>query len=174
MRAHHFFTAALAAAIFSTSCASLGSLARIVTPPRFAQAPGERTEIQLLAPGLGGRLGGASIRIWAHVTNPNPFGIRLNTLDGDLYLEGTHAAVASFPLGLPLGANADSVVPFDVRIDFAEVPVLGNALRRAVAGQPIAFRLDGTVSIDAGALGTPSFGPSTWLSGELDTRRAVR
>ena len=56
-----------------------------------------------------GRLGGASVRIWAHITNPNPFGIRLSTLDGDLYLEGVRAANASFPLGLTLNARGDSV-----------------------------------------------------------------
>jgi hypothetical protein len=160
-------------AVMSTSgiaCASLGSLAKIISPPTFEQARGERTEVQLLPPGRSGRLGGASVRIWAHVTNPNPFGIRLSTLDGDLYLEGTRAAIASFPLGLPLAARGDWVVPLDLKIDFAEVPALGGALRRAIAGEPIAFRLDGTVSIDAGPLGRPSFGPSRWLSGELDTR----
>jgi len=37
----------------------------------------------------------------------------------------------------------------------------------------IAFRLDGTVSIDAGPLGQPSFGPSTWLRGDLATRGLI-
>jgi late embryogenesis abundant protein len=177
MRPHRLgvAAAAVAALTLSTSCASLGSLdalSRIIAPPTFEQARGERTEVQLVPPGAAGRLGGASIRIWAHVANPNPFGIRLSTLDGDLYLEGTRAAVASFPLGLPLEPRGDSVVPLDIRIDFADVPALGGALRRAVAGDPVAFRLDGTVSIDAGRFGQPSFGPSTWLSGDLDTRRA--
>jgi hypothetical protein len=151
-------------------CATLGPLARIISPPAFEQARGERTEIRLLPPGQSGRLGGASLRIWAHITNPNPFGIRLSTLDGDLYLEGARAANASFPLGLTLNARGESVVPLDLRIDFSEVSALGGALRRALAGEAIPFRLDGTVSIDAGPLGQPSFGPSTWLRGELDTR----
>jgi late embryogenesis abundant protein len=159
---------ASATSIACASMGSLGSLGRLITPPRFEQARGEATEVRLLSPGAGGgRLGGAAVRIWTRVTNPNPFGIRLSTLDGDLYLEDTHAALASFPLGLPLGANADSVIPLDLRIDFAEVPALGSALRRAVAGEPVAFRLDGTVSVDAGPLGQPSFGPSTWLRGCL-------
>jgi hypothetical protein len=162
--------ATVALSMCAIGCASLGSLARMISPPRFEQASGERTEIQLLPPGPDSRFGGASVRIWAHVTNPNPFGIRLSTLDGNLFLEGTHAALASLPLGLPLGARGDTVVPLDLRIDFAEVQSLGAALRRAIAGQPVGFRLDGTVSIDAGPLGRPSFGPSTWLSGELDTR----
>lgn len=167
----------VAGAIIFPSCASLGSLgslARIIVPPTFEQARDERTEVQLTPPGLGGRLGGASIRIWTRVKNPNPFGIRLSTLDGDLYLEGTRAAIASFPLGLPLDARGDSIVPLDIRIDFADVPALGSALQRAAVGEPVAFRLDGTVTIDAGSLGQPSFGPSTWLRGELDTRRAIR
>ena len=154
-------------------CATLGPLARIISPPAFEQAPGERTEVQLLPPGQGGRLGGASIRIWTHITNPNPFGIRLSTLDGDLYLEGARAANASFPLGLTLNARGESVVPLDLRLDFSEVSALSGALRRALAGESIPFRLDGTVTIDAGPLGQPSFGPNTWLRGELDTRAVV-
>jgi hypothetical protein len=159
--------------IGGVGCATLGSLARIIAPPQFEQAPGERAEVQLLPPGSAGRLGGASVRIWTRITNPNPFGIRLSTLDGDLYLEGVRAANASFPLGLTLNARGDSVVPLDLRIDFSEVSALGGALRRALAGEAIPFRLDGTVSVDAGPLGQPSFGPSTWLRGDLDTRGLI-
>ena len=121
-------------------CATLGPLARIISPPQFEQAPGEQAEVRLLPPGSAGRLGGASVRIWTHITNPNPFGIRLSTLDGDLYLEGVRAANASFPLGLTLNARGDSVVPLDLRIDFSEVSALSGALRRALAGEAIPFR----------------------------------
>ena len=159
--------------ICGVGCATLGPLARMISPPRFEQAPGERTEVQLLPPGQAGGLGGASVRIWTHITNPNPFGIRLSTLDGDLYLEDVRAANGSFPLGLTLNARGDSVVPLDLRIDFSDVSALGGALRRALAGEAIPFRLDGTVSIDAGPLGQPSFGPSTWLRGDLDTRGLI-
>ena len=160
---------AVGVSICGAGCATLGPLARIISPPQFEQAPGEQAEVRLLPPGSAGRLGGASVRIWTHITNPDPFGIRLSTLDGDLYLEGVRAANASFPLGLTLNARGDSVVPLTA-IDFSEVSALGGALRRALAGEAIPFRLDGTVSIDAGPLGQPSFGPSTWLRGELDTR----
>jgi hypothetical protein len=157
----------------SISCASAGALgtlaARIITPPRFEQAADRRPEVSLTGPGVDRGFGGATVRIWTHVTNPNPFGIRLRMLDADLYLDAAHAAVAGFPEGLQLGANDDSILPIDLRIDYRDVPALG-ALGRAVRGDRVEYRLDGTITIDAGPLGQPSFGPTTWLRGDLGGR----
>ena len=47
---------------------------------------------------------------------------------------------------------------------------LGNALSRAVAEGAVDYSLDGTVTVDAGLLGQPSFGPSNLLRGTIDTR----
>jgi len=102
--------------IGGVGCATLGSLARIIAPPQFEQAPGERAEVQLLPPGSAGRLGGASVRIWTRITNPNPFGIRLSTLDGDLYLEDVRAANGSFPLGLTLSSTCVYWTTLDGRL----------------------------------------------------------
>src|SRR5205809_1047650 len=73
------------------------------------------------------------------------------------------AVVSTWGIGCaPLGPLARILSPP------AFEAALGGALRRALAGEAIPFRLDGTVSIDAGPLGQPSFGPSTWLRGDLD------
>jgi hypothetical protein len=42
---------------------------------------------------------------------------------------------------------------------------------RAVTGQTVGYRLDGTIGVDAGALGTPTFGPMTLLRGDAQVRR---
>ena len=152
-------------------CAALEGLRGLIQPPQFSEVEGQPSEIRLLGPGQGaGPLGGAAIRLYTRVRNPNPFGLTLSTLAGELFLEGGRAAQADFPLGLPLTAGGDAVVPLDLRVSFADIPGLADAIRRAVSGQPLDYRLDGTVGVDAGQLGTPTFGPMTLLTGEISTR----
>src|SRR3954471_20979653 len=95
------------------ACAELNKLGSLVQPPHFEQAPGQRAEIRLLGPAGGRPLGGAGVRLWAKVSNPNAFGLTLGTLKGTLYLEDSRAADAEFPLGLPLAARQEAVVPID-------------------------------------------------------------
>lgn len=107
------------------------------------------------------------IRLWTEVTNPNPFGLTLGTLDGTLFLEGGRAASAAFPLGLPLRPGEQSVVPLDLSISFADVPGLADVVRRAARRETIAYRLEGTIGVDAGRLGQPVFGPMTLVRGDF-------
>ena len=115
-------------------------------------------------------MGGAGVRIWLQVTNPNPFGFTLSTIDADLILEGNHAATGNFPLGLPLTAGQETVIPLDLSISFADVPALSRSIGRLATGGTAAYQLDGTVGIEAGRFGTPTFGPMTLTTGELHVR----
>jgi LEA14-like dessication related protein len=123
--------------------------------------------VRILGPSVSQPLGGAGVRIWTRVTNPNPFGLTLGTLRGTLRLESTQAADVDFPLGLPLRSGEDTVVPIDLTISFADIPGLAEVIRQAAARQPVEYRLDGTIGVDAGSLGQPMFGPMTLLTGEL-------
>ena len=154
-------------AVLTTACASLEGLRAFVQPPRFEEAPGRDPEIRLT--GLGGTsaVSGARVRLWAHVTNPNRFGLTLGTLRGTLSLEGTPAAEIDFPLGLPLQPGEGTDVPIDITIDFRDLPGLGRTIGRAIAREPIAYEVEGTIGVSAGALGEPTFGPMTLLSGEI-------
>ena len=155
------------AALLVAGCATLGPLAQLVQPPRFEQADDQPAEIRLVAPSLRMPTGGAGVRIWLEVTNPNPFGFTLSTVDATLALEGSQAATGAFPLGLPLQAGQQSVVPLDLSISFADVPGLAGVARQIAAGNAIDYQLDGTVGIDAGRLGMPTFGPMLLTRGEL-------
>lgn len=157
---------AVAAAALS-ACATLGELRGIVQPPSFAEARDRPAEITFRPPSPQRPLGGAAVRLWTEVTNPNAFGVTLTTLDGALFLEGRHAADASFPLGLPLGAREQSVVPLDLSIDYSDLPGLADVIRRAARREQVAYRLDGTIGIDVGRLGQPVFGPMTLLQGDF-------
>ena len=150
-----------------TSCAALENLRAFVQAPKFEEAPGQRAEIRLHGPTSSDPLGGAAIRLWTQVSNPNAFGFTLGTLRGTLNIEDSRAANVDFPLGLPLRAGEQAVVPIDLSISFSDLPGLANVLRRAANRQPLAYHLEGTIGVDAGQLGQPVFGPMTLLRGEM-------
>jgi hypothetical protein len=158
---------AVAVALPSPACESLGPLANFVQAPRFENVPDQPAEFRLAPPTITSPIGGASVRVWTRVTNPNPFGFTLASLRGTLLLQSARAATADFPLGLPLGAGASTTIPIDLSIDFRDVPGLADAIRRAVGREPIEYELEGTVSVNAGRLGTPEFGPLTVARGTV-------
>ena len=152
---------ALSLLLLQGCAGALGNLNALVQPPRFQQVPGRQAEIRLLG------LDGAGVRLWTRVTNPNAFGIRLGTLKGTLFLEESRAADADFPLGLDLGAGADTELPIDISVSFRDLPGLGNVARRVLTREPVPYRLEGTIGIDAGRIGRDLlFGPMTLLRGE--------
>jgi hypothetical protein len=161
----------LVAAAALSACAGLDQLTRVVLPPRFEQAEGQPAELRLLGPSRTMPVGGAGVRIWLNVTNPNGFGFTLSRVNATLDLEGSRATDGDFPLGLPLSARQESIVPLDLSVSFADLPGLGAALRKLAVGGRVSYELNGTVGVDAGRLGTPSFGPMLLTSGEM---RVVR
>jgi hypothetical protein len=157
----------LAAGLLAASCASLGPLAQVIQPLRFSEVPGQRSTMRLIAPSARQPLGGAAIRLWTRVSNPNPIGLTLRTLTADVRLEGTRAATGDFPLGLPLEARSEADIPLDLSIDFRDIPSLADVVGRVVSSQPVAYDVEGSFSIDAGALGQPTFGPMRLFGGQL-------
>lgn len=154
------------AALLLPSCASLEGLRALVQPPAFRQTD-RPAEVRLAGPSIDRPFGGATVRLWTEVTNPNPFGFTLGTLDGTLFLEGSRAAAAAFPLGLPLAAQQRSVIPIELSISFSDLTGLADVVRRAARREAVEYRLDGTIGVDAGRLGQPVFGPMTLVRGDL-------
>jgi hypothetical protein len=154
--------------LVSSGCATVGLG---IVPPQFAVAEEQPSELRILAPSVQRPLGGASLRIYTRVENPNPVGITLTSLAGTLRLEGFDAADADFPLGLPLAAGEQSIVPLDIAISFANLPGLADVLGRAVGAGEVGYSLHGTASVDAGLLGQPVFGPMTLVQGTVQARR---
>jgi hypothetical protein len=164
------FGALLLLGVTLAGCASLGALASLQAP-RFEAATGQNAELRLIGPSSQNPLGGASIRLYARITNPNPLGITVSTLAGSLALDGTHAADVQLPLGLPLPAGGDVVIPLDIVIGFANLPALATVVSNAVSRGDISYNLNGTVGVDAGMLGSPTFGPMQLLHGSVQARR---
>jgi hypothetical protein len=163
------FPVAAASSVLLAACATLGGLG--IQAPSFRVASDQTSELRLLAPSIQRPLGGASLRLYAVVENPNPIGITLSSLTGNLSLEGYDAAEADFPLGVPLQPGGSAVVPLDIAISFANLPGLADVLGRAVTAGQVAYSLRGTASVDAGVLGQPTFGPMTLLQGSVRTTR---
>jgi len=163
--------AILAAGLALYGCATLGALRAFVQPLHIESATDRPAELRLGGGGLGGgRIGlpdAATLRLWARIENPNAFGLTLSAIDGSVYLEDTRAASVDFPLGLPLEPRLEQVVPLDITLRLSDLPGLGGVIGRAVSGNPLAYRLEGRITLDAGALGQPTFGPSTLLRGEV-------
>ncbi|MBA3297144.1 MAG: LEA type 2 family protein, partial [Acidobacteria bacterium] len=133
-----------------SGCASLEGLRALVQAPKFEQEPGRQAEIRLLGPSRSLPLGGAGVRIWTRVSNPNPFSLTLGTLRGTLHIENSRAADVDFPLGLPLRSGEATSVPIDLSVSFSDLPGLANVVRRAAGREPLAYRLEGTIGVDAG------------------------
>jgi hypothetical protein len=162
--------ATLGCAAVIGACAGLG-LGDVIQPPRFSVASGRQAELRLLGPSVGRPLGGASIRLWAHVENPNPLGLALTAVQGSFALEGTKAADVDFPLGVPLLAGQDTVIPLDLNISFSDLPGLADVAIKLATRSSVNYQLDGTIAVNAGPLGTPRFGPSKLMDGTLRIRR---
>ncbi len=152
-------------ATIASACATLGQLGMLIQPPRFEQAEGRRAEVSFLPPAPGRALGGAGVRLWTKVSNPNGFGFTLTRLTGTLFMDEMRATTVDLPLGLPLEARSDAVIPIEFEISFSDLPGLRDVVTRALRREPIGYALEGTVGVNAGRLGTPEFGPMTLLRG---------
>ena len=167
-RRHRRLVALASVIVFAGACATLQQL---VQPLQFSTAPGRQAELRLLGPASGRPLGGVGVRLWAHVLNPNPVGVNLTAITGNLFLADNQAGSVNLPLGLPLRAAGDTIFPVDVSVSFADVPRVASVLTRAISGSAIPYRLDGRFSVGAGALGSFDFGPQTLLQGNATVFR---
>ncbi len=153
-------------AVATLLAAGLALSACLTKAPTFEQAADRTPEIRMLPPGAQYPAGGAAIRLWARVTNPNSFGFTLRDVHANLLLDGTRAATGNVPLGVTVNAQDATVFPIDLAINFADVPSIGDMMRRGLVGQAVPYQLSGTVDVEAGHLVT--FGPMTLITGRFE------
>ena len=163
--------AALVAGLALATLAACATLQQLIQPLRFSSATGRQAELRLLGPSTGRPLGGLGVRLWARVQNPNPVGVNLTRITGNLFLSNSQAGSVDLPLGLPLPAQGDTTFPVEVSISFSDIPSLAGVLRQAIGGSSIPYRLDGRFAVGAGALGSFDFGPQTLLTGNATVFR---
>lgn len=149
-------------------CATLGLPE--IQPLQFREASDRSSTVRLLAPSSARPSGGVALRLWVEVENPNPIGLTLTEVDATLFLEGEEGPRSDFPLGLPLPAEQDTVIPLDLSVGFEGFPDLTSAVRRALTEGVVDYRLDGSFGVRAGRVGPRRFGPTTLLDGTLEVR----
>ncbi len=154
--------------LFPAGCATLGL--HDLQPLRIGAADRAST-VRLIAPSGDYPSGAAAIRIWAEVENPNPFGVALSELEGRLHVEDRPGPRATFPLGLPLEAGQDTVIPLDLTLAFEDVPDMADAVRSAILRGAVDYRMEGSFTVEAGRFGRARFGPHDLLMGELRVTR---
>ncbi len=152
--------------LLAFGCASL-NLGTVVQPPIVSGVEGQDPQLQLRLPSLSRPIGGAAVRLWSKIENPNGFSLTISRLAGDLFIGDGEGFKVDFPLGVALVAAGDAIVPLDVSIDFDDVPGLAEAALAALSSGSLLYRLDAIIAVDAGMLGMPEFGPSTLLQGDL-------
>ena len=98
--------------------------------------------------------GAMAVRVALRATNPNPVAVRLSFLEGELWLGGVTAAEFSVVGGLELPARGDAALAVEVAVPLGRLDALIGPLADAVAGRPLAYRVDAAVGIDV--LGAPT------------------
>jgi len=158
---------ALLAALFAvlpvagllTAC--LPGTAPALAAPTFRLQTDATRIVRLDPPGLTGDAA-LVVRVALRVTNPNPIAVRLDRLDGELWLGGVAAAGLSFVGGIELPARAEAPLALDVTVPLGRLDALVGALTDAVAGRPVAYRIDAAVGIDV--LGVPTRFPAVTVA----------
>ena len=157
----------LALLLLLSACAP--GVTSVVSPPTFRVL--ESRLVRLEPAGVGS--GNALIQIRLEARNPNPVPLQLAGLDGDFYLGGERVAATSFRDGIALPANGEARLDLEVRVPVEGAAQVLGQFARLVAGDPVNYRLDATVSVDI--FGAPqSFPTLTVARGELQVPGGLR
>src|SRR5690606_7355533 len=134
--------------------------AQVLSPPTFRLDAAGSGFVRIDPPGVGS--GTALFRLALVVENPNPVGVRLAGLDGDLYLRDRRAAGASFRGGIDLPARGTAPLTLDVVVPLGAADDVLAAISALVGGAPLPYRLDAAVTVDV--FGAPQRFPSFTLA----------
>lgn len=129
--------------LLATACVPGAS---VVPAPTFALIEEDSGLLRLEPPGVGG--GAAVFRLAFEVHNPNPVGLHLAGLDGELQVDGGVVASSHFPAGVTLPARGMERLTLDVEAPLNEAPRLAVAMARLVGGDRVPYQLDGTPMIE--------------------------
>ena len=157
----------LALLLVLSACAP--GVTSVVSPPTFRVV--ESRLVRFEPSGVGA--GNALVHIQLETRNPNPFPLQLAGLDGDFFLGGERVAATTFNGGIALPANGTAPLGLDITVPVSGAAQVVTQFVRLVAGDPVDYRMDATVSIDV--FGAPQSFPSfTVARGELQVPGGLR
>ncbi len=153
----------VACALFALLVACAPGTAPGVGAPTFRLVPGASGVQRLDLTVDGARL---VVRTTLQVTNPNPIGLRLTSLDGALVLRGVLAADVRFGGGVDVPAQGAAELVLDIAVPLPGASGLVDAALALVGGAPVAYRVEAAVGVDLFGVRT-AFPRTTVLQGEL-------
>lgn len=106
------------------------------------------------------------LRTELSVTNPNPVGLSLASLEGGLALRGVPAADVRFVGGVDVPAQGSARLPLEVAVPLPGGIGLVDAAVALLGGAPVAYRLDAAVGVELLGVRT-TFPRTTLVAGEL-------
>jgi hypothetical protein len=159
--ARRWLASSLAAVAIAALVACLPGTEPILAAPTFRLVPDGSRIVRLDPPGAFSE-GGMLVRVALRATNPNPIGVRLAELEGDLWLGGVAAAGLRFVGGLELPPRGAADVVVEVAVPLGRLDALVGPLTDAVAGRPLTYRVDAVVGLDV--LGVPTRFPAMTIA----------
>ena len=159
--ARRWLASSLAAVAIAALVACLPGTEPILAAPTFRLVPDASRIVRLDPPGAFSE-GGMLVRVALRATNPNPIGVRLAELEGDLWLGGVAAAGLRFVGGLELPPRGAADVVVEVAVPLGRLDALVGPLTDAVAGRPLTYRVDAVVGVDV--LGVPTRFPAMTIA----------
>jgi hypothetical protein len=159
--ARRWLASSLAAVAIAALVACLPGTEPILAAPTFRLVPDASRIVRLDPPGAFSE-GGMLVRVALRATNPNPIGVRLAELEGDLWLGGAAAAGLRFVGGLDLPPRGAADVVVEVAVPLGRLDALVGPLTDAVAGRPLTYRVDAVVGVDV--LGVPTRFPAMTIA----------
>lgn len=138
--------------------------ASVVQAPTVAVGPDGARLVRLEPPGVGS--GSALIRVDLEIGNPNPVGLALAGLDGELFLSGRSVARSRFPGGLTIPARGNAPLTVEVEVPLNGAVGVADAMARLVQGQGVPYRLELALTVEAFGV-TQRFPARPVASGEV-------
>ena len=159
--ARRWLASSLAAGAIAALVACLPGTEPVLAAPTFRLVPDASRIVRLDPPGAFSE-GGMLVRVALRATNPNPIGVRLAELEGDLWLGGVAAAGLRFVDGLDLPPRGAADLVVEIAVPLGRLDGLVLPLTDAVAGRPLAYRVDAVVGVEV--LGVPTRFPTMTIA----------
>ena len=159
--ARRWLASSLAAVVIAALVACLPGTEPVLAAPTFRLVPDASRIVRLEPPGAFSE-GSMLVRVALRATNPNPIGVRLAELEGDLWLGGVAAAGLRFVDGLDLPPRGAADLVVEIAVPLGRLDRLVVPLTDAVAGRPLAYRVDAVVGVEV--LGVPTRFPTMTIA----------